>query len=352
VSQKYPVLNRDGKVYLPALSLLDELGVVAVQENAMTLLAVTEDQNIHHLSGTREVSLNEQTISLSQPSVQENGSIYVLSSFFEEVLSARVEDNAGEINISLAMPDIYERLKVLNTLKQSAGYFRAGYLWRYADYIREQSDLDPEKAVIYVNAKLDKPFYTDIEVITQPEGILALVNKYCQIPADYEPKNLMHVEGAFYLRTEVVAAYREMTQAAALQNLTFKVQSAYRCYATQRVLYNNYVARSGKAQAETFSARPGHSEHQTGLAIDITQPTGGVVSPGTAGFEKTPQYAWLIAHAHEYGFILRYPKDKTDVTGFIYEPWHYRYVGKDVAGIIYEQGLTLEEYLAMYQVED
>ena len=108
------------------------------------------------------------------------------------------------------------------------------------------------------------------------------------------------------------------------------IKSAYRSYATQQGLYNRYVAQDGEAQASRYSAKPGHSEHQTGLAFDI-----GKISES---FDKTPAFEWLKEHAHEYGFIMRYPKGKENITGYMYEPWHYRYVGVDLATAIHQSG--------------
>ncbi|MDR0247076.1 MAG: M15 family metallopeptidase [Burkholderiales bacterium] len=232
-----------------------------------------------------------------------------------------------------------------DSLKQLK-YYRADRLPRYVDYIEKNPDWDAQKAVIYVNADLDKPFYTDVKVVSQPEDILVLCNKYYRLPEDYEPKDLVSVGRGYFLRAEAAAAYREMVQTALQQNLSFQLRSAYRSYPYQQGIYNRYVARDRKSKADTYSARPGHSEHQTGLSFDITQPvSGGTLS--SANFDKTPQFVWLSKHAHEYGFILRYPALKTHITGFVYEPWHYRYVGKEVAKRIYEQGLTFDEYTAM-----
>ena len=116
--------------------------------------------------------------------------------------------------------------------------------------------------------------------------------------------------------------------------------SAYRSYDYQAGLYNDYVARDGKEAADRYSAQPGKSEHQTGLAFDIGQLDD--------SFGETPAGKWLAQHAHEYGFIIRYPKGKEHITGYMYEPWHVRYLGIDTATSVYQSGLTLEEYLNDY----
>ncbi|AKG74537.1 M15 family metallopeptidase [Salinicoccus halodurans] len=176
----------------------------------------------------------------------------------------------------------------------------------------------------------------DIEVIdgvTYVDGIL-VVNKEIPLPADYNPG----------LQQEVIDAYSEMFADGAERGLDFTLVSDFRTYDYQAGLYNNYVARDGQAEADKYSARPGHSEHQTGLAIDV----GSTDSATTLSikFGETPEYEWMKDVAHEYGFIVRYLEGKEDITGYQYEPWHLRYVG-DAAEAIYESGLTLEEYLGI-----
>jgi LAS superfamily LD-carboxypeptidase LdcB len=124
--------------------------------------------------------------------------------------------------------------------------------------------------------------------------------------------------------------------------ITLWICSGYRSYSYQSKLYNNYVYTDGKAAADTYSARPGHSEHQTGLAADINS--------ADESFAGTPEAKWLAANCWKYGFIIRYPKGKESITGYIYEPWHIRYLGKENAKLVYESGLTLEEYLGIDSV--
>ncbi|MBQ8724318.1 MAG: M15 family metallopeptidase, partial [Oscillospiraceae bacterium] len=118
--------------------------------------------------------------------------------------------------------------------------------------------------------------------------------------------------------------------------------SGYRSYETQDNLYNDYVYTYGKDIADTFSARPGHSEHQSGLAIDV--------NTIDDAFGATPEAAWLAKHCHEFGFIIRYAEDKVDITGYKYEPWHIRYVGNEIAQEITILGISMEEYLGVESV--
>lgn len=166
---------------------------------------------------------------------------------------------------------------------------------------------------------------------TYIDGIL-IVNKTYALPADYAPG----------VQPEAEAAFKEMQSAAWSEGLNIWIASGYRSYDYQSGLYQRYVNRSGKAEADRYSARPGHSEHQTGLAFDLNSIDD--------SFADTAEGKWVAEHCHEYGFIIRYPKGKEDITGYIYEPWHIRYLGKETAEKVHNSGLTLEEYLGITSV--
>lgn len=161
---------------------------------------------------------------------------------------------------------------------------------------------------------------------TYINGIL-IVNKTYALPKNYNKG----------VDSTASAALKKLQAGAKEAGYNIPLLSGYRSYSDQNILYNNYVARDGKKLADTYSARPGHSEHQTGLAFDI-----GKIDNN---YGNTSAGKWLAQHAHEYGFIIRYPKGKEKITGYIYEPWHVRYLGIDIATDIYNKGLTLEEYL-------
>ena len=129
---------------------------------------------------------------------------------------------------------------------------------------------------------------------------------------------------------------------AADEGLNIYISSGFRSYAYQEMLYERYVEKSGKAEADRYSARPGHSEHQTGLAFDL--------NTIDISFADTQEYVWVKEHCAEYGFIIRYPENKESITGYMYEPWHLRYLGKETAQKVAESGLTLEEYLGIDSV--
>lgn len=164
--------------------------------------------------------------------------------------------------------------------------------------------------------------------VTYINGIL-IANKSYPLPSDYNPGT----------DPTAKAALDTMIAAAAQENISLWSRSGFRSYDTQKILYNSYARRDGAAAADRYSARPGYSEHQTGLAFDLNSLS--------QSFAETVEGKWLAAHCTEYGFIIRYPKDKEDVTGYLYEPWHVRYLGIDTAKAVADSGLTLEEYLGI-----
>ncbi len=191
---------------------------------------------------------------------------------------------------------------------------------------------------------------------------LILANKSHALSRSHEPSDLTRLTCAtatgreFYLREDAAEALSAMMLAMEAGGVSdVYVTSAYRTYAYQETLYEGYVRKhmnedgmsraEAEAEASTYSSRPGESEHQTGLCLDFT--TKSMLGELNEDFENTEAFAWLSKHAHEFGFILRYPKSRpqVEITGYDYEPWHYRFVGRYAATEIYMEGLTLEEYL-------
>ena len=177
---------------------------------------------------------------------------------------------------------------------------------------------------------------------TRFRGNILLVNESHRLEADYVPDELVNLyqqrhsfrlaSSEIMLTRQTYEAMERMFHAAEEADMNgYIVTSGYRSYQRQQEVYAQ--SEPGKAQ------QPGASEHQTGMAFDVTVETGD-------GFENTPQYSWLMAHAHEYGFIQRYPANKADITGISYEPWHYRYVGVDAATRMHQTGQVLEEFLS------
>lgn len=188
-------------------------------------------------------------------------------------------------------------------------------------------------------------------VVADPDSTAVMVNKQYSLPEEYKPSDLVYPDVPFIfsekiekrmLRREAAAALEEMVAAAKKDGIHLAGVSAFRSEATQRSLFNNYVKKDGEEKARTYSAMPGHSEHQTGLAIDLSGSDGKCAAESC--FAGTKEAQWLADHATEYGYIIRFPEGKEAITGYKYEPWHVRYVGKEIASSIAERGITLEEY--------
>ena len=166
--------------------------------------------------------------------------------------------------------------------------------------------------------------------VTYIDGIL-IANETYSLPSSYGSG----------LTKETLSAFEKMKSAAKKDGLTLYIASGFRSYARQKTIYNNYVARDGKEEADTYSARAGYSEHQTGLAFDLNNVS--------SSFDNTKEAKWLSSNCYKYGFILRYPKGKENETGYIYESWHFRYVGEELAKKLYNDGnwITLESYFGI-----
>lgn len=193
--------------------------------------------------------------------------------------------------------------------------------------------------------------------IDDPSSLWVVSDKLRPLdPVDYAPTDLVTPDVASQnpptLRAEVAAAVVEMFAAGEAEGAgAFQVQSAYRSYALQVDVYGGYVQREGQAAADAQSARPGFSEHQTGLALDISPIP--LSCPLKACFGDTTQGRWLADNAWRFGFLLRYPVDKVEVTGFMYEPWHFRYIGPELATEMHETGVTtLEEFFGLPAAPD
>lgn len=184
-----------------------------------------------------------------------------------------------------------------------------------------------------------------------PESIAVMVNKEYGLPDNYKPADLVYPDVRFtfkekiekrMMRKEAAEALEKMFAGAEEDGIYLAGVSAYRSKETQTRLFNRYVEKDGEELARTYSAVPGYSEHQTGLAIDVSGSDGKCAAESCFGGTKEAE--WLAQHAPEYGFIIRFPEGKQDITGYKYEPWHIRYIGKDIATYIADKGITLEEY--------
>ncbi len=217
---------------------------------------------------------------------------------------------------------------------------------RYEEY-KKNNNYELKDIVTYVNVNIDKPFYTDTLEVDDPDSLLVLVNKYNHLPKNYKPKDLVYVPGAYGnnvpFRSIIKDDFVKLQEAAKKEiDINLMPTTAFRDESFQTTLYNNYVASDGKEKADTYSARPGYSEHQTGLAIDLKN----MALSNTRLTDDN--YKWLEDNSYKYGFIIRFPKDKEFITGYQFENWHIRYVGKDNAKIIHDNKLSLEEYIDLY----
>ena len=206
------------------------------------------------------------------------------------------------------------------------------------------AEMDPEK-----KAQLQKD---------QENGLFLLVNKGPENHLDpsYKAEDLEPIKYyaadrnkyTRFMRAEAAEAFHRLVETAAEEGIDIVMTTAYRSYEFQQILWDNYVAQKGEEEANKTSARPGESEHQTGLAVDLS--TSEIDYRNSSDFADTAAGRWVAENAHKFGFILRFPEDKTDITGYSYEPWHIRYVGLTAAADIYEENLTLEEYLEQLEL--
>lgn len=237
-------------------------------------------------------------------------------------------------------------------------YYKEELLDRYKSYYKEHESFSIEQVVTFVNIGLDKEFYSEYKDANMNKGILVLMNKYNKLRDDYEPDDLEEIDSKYFiygntlvrkLRKEAKEAFENLSKASIENGTPVYGQSAYRPYEMQSGLYESAVYEYGKERADIDTARPGFSEHQTGLAIDVSSTKGG----NMLYFDDTASFTWMKDNAYKYGFILRYRDDKTDITGFMYESWHYRYVGLEVAKDIHDNypDLTYDEYYTRFLSE-
>ncbi|MBR2678872.1 MAG: M15 family metallopeptidase [Bacilli bacterium] len=216
---------------------------------------------------------------------------------------------------------------------------------RYLNYENETAE-DEELVVMLVNLEMDKEDYQD-SILVDKFSMDMLVNKHHYLDKDFEPDNLVKIDKKYASESdlkcnkEALNAFIEMSKACESAGLGIVINSAYRSYEDQVDISNLYLNSYGQAYVDKFVAKPGYSEHQTGLAFDIGSRSVNV-------FANSKEYEWMLENAYKYGFIFRFAKKYEDITGFRSEPWHYRYVGKKAAKIIHDDDMTLEEYFVKY----
>ncbi len=260
-----------------------------------------------------------------------------------------------EINYILNLSDKnIEKLSNIEYIDISNYYnisnFNVDNIDRYNDYY-QINNYSYQDVVTYVNINLDLKAYSVTKEVSDANSLLVLVNKYNFLPNNYKPEDLVYVPGAYGnnvpMREVIKEPFLELQKAAEEEKgIKLKPTTAFRDQNFQKTLYNNYVAKDGVDAADTYSARPGFSEHQTGLAIDLKNT---LISTSTRLNDS--DYEWLKENAYKYGFIIRYPEEKIDITSYQFENWHIRYVGLEAAKIIYENNLSLEEYIDLFITE-
>lgn len=239
-----------------------------------------------------------------------------------------------------------KELTEMEKAKKEIAYYVDENQTAYEEYRNQNKDMPLEKIILNVNMGLNNKYYTNTKESKYQNTYKILVNKYNYVTENYIPNDLEQVSSEYSskplkLVNYAKEAFEEMARAAKTENYTIRAMSSYRDYAYQNTLYNNYAKRDGYESADTYSARPGYSEHQTGLAVDVDN-----ADKYFTDFENTKEFTWMQNNAYKYGFILRFPKDKVKETGYEYESWHYRYVGKEIAKYIHDNNLCYEEYYA------
>lgn len=232
---------------------------------------------------------------------------------------------------------------ILTVLVVVAG-FSAIVTYQINQIIPKLSELPVHQRLILKPKPIVPKFNTTKHSLTDADSLWVIVNKSHHLnPINYVPASLSYIHGGS-VNTRMVADLDFMFSAAARDGIYLTIASSYRSYGYQVNLYNNYTASYGQSMTDTFSARPGYSEHQTGLTIDF----GSVSAPQcniNECYAETTAGEWLANHSLDYGFLLRYPADKQRITGYKFEPWHYRYIGHYLADEMKKQKITtLEEF--------
>lgn len=254
----------------------------------------------------------------------------------------KIEDILSSESIDMVINSEYNK-QLFDYLGLS--YFKEDNLERYFNYYKDNDNMDYTDIITFVNIGLDNEYYTNVIDVDKQDDMLVLVNKYHKLASDYVPSDLetlnsKYAIGTQKLRKEAMNKFMEMCDAAKEDGISIKAGSTYRSYSYQQGLYNRYVNQDGKKAADRYSARAGYSEHQTGLAIDILNGKNEFID------EDNKEYDWLINNCYKFGYILRYTEEGEAITGYQFEPWHFRYVGNDVAKDIKDTGLTYDEYMA------
>ena len=348
------ILDKNGVIYIPIVGVSKFLygSFADYSFSAKKIIAVNKNATVfENTINTDIIFVNGGEIKISDCSFRKSGDYYVTVEFLKTVFGISCTFNektdtviiwqTTETDVKTLPPEIQDLDEVM-----LFRHYQPELLERYVKYKRTNPKLTYFDAVTYVNIGLDFPFYSGIigKQVKNPNSKLVLCNKYNYLSNDYVPEGYKKTDGrVLSLRGEAQEQFDKMRADALKSGINIYIVSGYRSYAVQNQVYNNYKITDPNG-ADTYSARPGYSEHQTGLAADLN------LASASAHFENTKEYAWLVENAHKYGFILRYPKGKEWLTGYIFEPWHWRYVGVKIAEKIKESDITFDEYYAIYLV--
>lgn len=255
----------------------------------------------------------------------------------------RIEQESEE-NKNYILNNEYNE-NIVNIMNEK--YYLSKNLEKYVNYEKDNKDKQLSQIISIINTNRNNEFYSNIKDTDTNLKELMLVNKYNKLSETYEPENIINIPLTYAYSGEKTSEkaleyYKVMHNAAKQDGINLVISSGYRSYQEQQETYEEYE-KIKKEKIDTYAARPGHSEHQTGLAFDIL-----TLGVRTTEFDQTKEFNWLQENSYKYGFILRYPKGKEDITGFDYESWHYRYVGIEAATKIHDEGITFDEYYAYY----
>lgn len=268
------------------------------------------------------------------------------------VLSKYNEEEIKVIKEKLSKTEINEIIKMkynknlTSFLKEK--YFLFKNLNKYITYKETNKKVKNDKVVALINTNSNLDWYIKEKETNIDKNELMLVNKFYSLNENYKPEDIvkvseMYAYGGIYAREIILESFEELCISAKESGFTLVASLGYRSYDEQSKLYNDYKSFNGTKEADKAVARAGNSEHQTGLALEI-EPYNKIVED----VKNNEEYKWLVKNAYKYGFIERYPEGKEDITGFAFEPWHFRYVGTNLAVKIKRENITFDEYYAYY----
>lgn len=256
-----------------------------------------------------------------------------------------IEEKLSKENLEYILKeDKYDYLKKIIGEK----YYIDEYFHKYLDFYSKNDKKDFKDVVALVNVEATRPWYEDPVVTDTSKNEKILVNKFYKLPDDYSPGTIKtfsktYAYGEVKAEENCYKAFIEMANAAKKDGITLILTSGYRSSESQKAVYDDFKNKKGIEYADEFAARPGHSEHETGLALDIL-----TYNAYTNTFKETEAYRWLQSHASDYGFIERYKEGLEYMTGYAPESWHYRYVGTEIAKEVESLNITYDEYYAFY----